>query len=242
MSKPRLQALFWDIDDTMFTTTAFARLARERAIAAMIERGLRCSASAVFDELQAVVEEFGSNDDRHYDRLLGRLPAEATAGVNPDLLVMAGVIAYHETKWRELRLTEGTRALLEDLSRTDVKLGVVTAGLTRKQMEKILRLGMDRYLDPGLIFITDQVGVAKTNPELYVMAARAAGVEPGAAMHVGDHPLRDVETAKRAGLFATWHRGSGKHAHLQPALPPDHSIEQVEELRPILVEQYGVDL
>jgi len=226
----------------MFTTTVFARLARERAIAAMIERGLRCSPQEVFDELQAVVDEFGSNDDRHYNRLLQRLPAEATAGINPELLVTAGVIAYHETKWRELRLGETTRELLEDLSRSDVKLGVITAGLTRKQMEKILRLGMDRYLDPGLIFITDQVGVAKTNPELYAMAARAAGVEPSAAMHVGDHPLRDVETAKRAGLLATWHEGSGKYAQLQSSIPADHRVVHVEELRPILAEHYGVAL
>jgi putative hydrolase of the HAD superfamily len=237
-----LDAVFWDIDDTMFTTTAFAMRARERAIAAMIERGLDHPADKVLAELQAVVEEFGSNDDRHYDRLLKRLPRKAVAGTNADLLVVAGVIAYHETKWKELRLTSGTERLLADLQKAGVALGVISAGLTRKQMEKILRLGMDRFIDPGLIFITDQVGVAKSNSLLYRTAARAAKVKPERAMHVGDHPQRDVESAKRAGFKVTWHRGSGRYSHLPPQPEPDHVVDSVDQLRPIFIEEYGIAL
>ncbi len=235
-----LRAIFFDIDDTMFSTTPFVQRARERAIQAMVERGLDLPVEKVLEELQAVVEEFGSNDTRHYDRLLKRLPKKATAGSNPDLLVTAGVIAYHETKWRELRIRDEARALLEDLRQTDLKLGVISAGLARKQMEKILRLGLDSYISPHLILITDQVGVAKSNPKLYRMAARRAQVRPAQAMHVGDHPLRDIESAKRAGMKAVWHHGAGKYASLAPSRKPDHEIDSLEELRPILAEVYGV--
>ncbi|MAW61107.1 MAG: haloacid dehalogenase [Planctomycetes bacterium] len=244
MSAPTasLDVVFWDIDDTMFTTTAFARRARERAIAAMIERGLKATPEVVFAELAAVVEEFGSNDDRHYDRLLKRLPAEATAGTNPDLLVTAGVIAYHETKWEELRLAPGAARLLADLNAAGVRLGVISAGLTRKQMEKILRLGMDRYVEPQLILITDQVGVAKSNPLLYRMAVELAGVPAERTMHVGDHPQKDADGAKRAGMQVAWHRGTGKYSQIQPELEPDHIIDSLEELRPIFIERYGLAL
>lgn len=226
----------------MFTTTVFANRARERAIAAMIDRGLKASPEQVFTELQEVVEEFGSNDDRHYDRLLKRLPAEATAGTNKDLLVTAGVIAYHETKWEELRLAPSTARLLADLRAAGVRLGVISAGLTRKQMEKILRLGMDRYVEPGLILITDQVGVAKSNPLLYRMAVKAAGVPAHQTLHVGDHPQKDVDCAKRAGMRVAWHRGDGKYSKIEPTCEPDHVVDSVEELRPIFIEFYGVSL
>lgn len=244
MSAPtaRLDTVFWDIDDTMFTTTVFANRARERAISAMIDRGLKASHEQVFTELQAVVEEFGSNDDRHYDRLLKRLPAEATAGTNKDLLVTAGVIAYHETKWEELRLAPSTARLLADLRTAGVRLGVISAGLTRKQMEKILRLGMDRYVEPGLILITDQVGVAKSNPLLYRMAVEAAGVPADQTLHVGDHPQKDVDCAKRAGMRVAWHRGDGKYSKIEPECEPDHVVDSVEQLRPIFIEHYGVSL
>ena len=58
----------------------------------MIERGLRADKERVLKSLAAVVAEFGSNDDHHYNRLLQRMPASCTAGANHDLLVGAGVI------------------------------------------------------------------------------------------------------------------------------------------------------
>jgi putative hydrolase of the HAD superfamily len=235
-----LRAIFLDIDDTMFTTTAFVKLAREKAMQAMIDRGLDIPLERALEELAAVVAEFGSNDDRHYNRLLLRLPKKLTRKINQPLLVTAGVIAYHETKWEHLRIDEEAVSLLQDLSTSGLLLGVISAGLLHKQMEKILRLRMDDFVDPNLIFITDQVGIAKSNPKLYRLAARAAGVKPHQAMHVGDHPISDIQTAKEAGLIAIWHRGAGKYAHLQPSLPPDHEIRSLADLRPLLKDIYGV--
>lgn len=237
-----LRAIFFDIDDTLYSSTEFAELARERAVDAMIARGLRAERDRVLAELRGVVEEFSSNDDRHFDRLLERLPPLATRGVNKALLVVAGVIAYHETKWKELRIRPQAQRLLDQLAATELRLGVVSSGLTKKQMEKILRLRLERYVDPQLIFITDQQGIAKSNPKLFERAARAAGARPAEAMHVGDHPQHDVDSAKRAGLVAVWHRGGGKHAALEPREQPDHVIGDLRELGAILRGQYGVRL
>ncbi|RMH04608.1 MAG: HAD family hydrolase [Planctomycetota bacterium] len=236
-----LRAVFFDIDDTLYSSTRFAWRAREQAVAAMCRAGLRVPRERALAELAEVVAEFGSNDDRHYDRLLQRLGPDSHAGAHPALIVMAGVIAYHETKWRELTIPETERRLLADLAAAGLRLGVITAGLRMKQAEKILRLGLDRFLDPDLVFITDQEGIAKTNPKLYLRAAARAGIEPGQAMHVGDHPLHDADTARRAGMIAVLHQGSGKYAHLEGGLEPHHRIDELAELRPILVE-YGVDL
>ena len=235
-----LRVVFWDIDDTMFTTTAFVKLAREKAMQAMIDRGLDIPLDKALDELTAVVQEFGSNDDRHYNRLLLRMPKTITRKVNQSLLVTAGVIAYHETKWKHLRIEEDAVQLLRDMANAGIRLGVISAGLLHKQMEKILRLRMDDFIDPNLIFITDQVGVAKSNPKLYRIAARVAGVKPQQAMHVGDHPLSDVQSAKKAGMIAVWHRGAGKYAHLLSEHKPDHEIRALVELRPILRDSYGL--
>jgi len=237
-----LRAVFFDIDDTLFSTTEFSQHAREKAVEAMIRNGLQISREEALRELRGVVEEFGSNDDRHFNRLLDRLPRAATAEANRTLLVVAGVMAYHETKWKELHIIPASRRLLEDLVRTDLKLGIITSGLTNKQMEKILRLGLQKVVHPKHIFITDQLGIAKSNPKLYRLAARRTGVKPAEAMHVGDHPLNDVQTSKRAGFIATWHHGSGKYAWLKPDTPPDHIINNVEELRGILTGQYSVPL
>lgn len=224
----------------MFTTTAFVKIAREKAMQAMIDRGLDIPLERAMEELAAVVAEFGSNDDRHYNRLIRRLPKKITGKVNESLLVTAGVIAYHETKWKQLRISDDAVSLLQDMSASGLRLGVISAGLLHKQMEKILRLRMDDFVDPNLIFITDQVGIAKSNPKLYRMAVRAAGIKPEQAMHVGDHPISDIQTAKQAGMIATWHIGPGKYAHLQSSIPADHEIDSLADLRPLLRDHYGV--
>ena len=229
MTVPLVRVIFFDIDDTLYSSTEFAGRAREASIDAMLARGLRIDREKALVELLRVVEEFGSNDGHHFQRLLHRLPNAATAEVNPNLLVSAGMMAYHETTWRELRLRSEATDVLKVLAETPVALGVVTAGITSKQMEKVLRLGIDQWVNPSLIFITDEVGIAKTNPKLYTLAARKARVPVSEAMHVGDHPTRDVNSAAQAGLFTVWHRGSGKYAALSPTQGPDHTISSLRE-------------
>lgn len=241
MSRPAPEVVFLDIDDTLFDTSSFVSKARAAAVDAMLARGLNAGRTLVLEELAGVVEEFGSNDDRHYDRLLQRLPSSATRDTNRDLLVTAGVIAYHNAKWRELEIPLGAEQLLRDLKDCGVRLGIITAGLARKQMEKILRLGLDRFVDAPLIFITDRVGIAKTNPLLYSRCAEAAGAAPERAMHVGDHPLRDIDAANRAGLTTVWRRG-GRHAATEPPTPPHHVIDEITDLRGVLKTEYGFPL
>lgn len=236
-----LQVIFLDIDDTLFGTTGFVQGARRAAVEAMIARGLQCEPEQALAALAEVVAEFGSNDDHHYDRLMQRLPPTATAEVNHDLLVVAGVIAYHNEKWEHLRLHEQAEVLLRELAATDLRLGIISAGLRRKQMEKILRLGVDRFLDPALLFITDAVGIAKSNPLLYRRCAEATGSPLGSVMHVGDHPYSDIDPANAAGLQTVWVR-QGKHAVNQPKTEPTHTVDDLAGLHALLRDVYGLPL
>jgi len=239
---PDLKVLFLDIDDTLFGTTDFVQKARAAAVDAMIERGLRAEKEQVLKSLAAVVSEFGSNDDHHYNRLLQRMPASCTAGANHDLLVGAGVIAYHNTKWQELLIKPEAEQLLKDLSRTSLRLGVISAGLVHKQVEKVLRLGIDRFIDKELLFITHAVGIAKSNPRLYERCVKRSGVDASQVMHVGDHPYHDVDAANSAGLQTVWLRGSGKYSALMPRSEPNFIIDEFVELRTLLRESYGIEV
>src|SRR5262245_2186915 len=100
----KLRAIFFDIDDTLFSTSAFADKARQAAIDAMLAHGLKGDREALVRELNEVVAEFTSNYEHHLDKLLLRLPPEALDGRNPAIFVAAGVVAYHETKSRDLRV------------------------------------------------------------------------------------------------------------------------------------------
>lgn len=241
-----LDAIFFDIDDTLCATSGFALRARRNAVRAMLAAGLRADEEQVFDELLEVIAEFSSNYEHHYDKLLLRLPPECLEGVNPVMVVAAGVAAYHDTKFRELAPYPGATELLRDLSALRVRVGVVTHGWTMKQAEKLVRLGLARFLDHDSIFISDLIGIAKPNPKLWAVALRRHGLSPERAMYVGDHPVNDIAPPKSLGMRTVLarlrHRTSEEPAALPAAQEPDHVIASYAELRGLLRERYGLGL
>ena len=236
----KLRAIFFDIDDTLYPTTEFARQARENSVDAMIEAGLRLPRAEVLRELNEVTHEFGSNYDHHYNQLVKRLSPAAYEPINPFVIVAAAIVAYHETKFRTLRAFEDATEVLKLLSSSDLILGVITAGLSSKQAEKLLRLRVYRYLDPSALFISDQVGISKPNIKLYERACSSIGVAPHEAMMIGDHPAADIDPPKRIGMFTCRMRRSGKHLHSEGARDPDHEIRSFWELLDILEREFGI--
>lgn len=239
---PRLQAILFDIDDTLFSTTEFARRARHNAVRAMIQAGLDVPEEVVLRELDEVLAEFSSNYEHHFDKLLQRLRPKCLERTNAALIVAAGVAAYHDTKFRELAPFDDVFPLFSDLRRIGMRIGIVTHGWTVKQAEKLVRLGLVPYLDPRAIFISDQIGISKPNPKLYLTAVRDLGLEPGAVMYVGDSPEHDIAPPRSIGMITVWAKRAAKHAPVSAAAQPHHIIANFDELRRILREQYALPL
>jgi|ADurb_Met_02_Slu_FD_contig_91_417335_length_6186_multi_10_in_0_out_0_3 putative hydrolase of the HAD superfamily len=240
MAVSALRAIFFDLDDTLYSTSEFALRARRNSVEAMVKAGLRADPSALLAELIEVVEEFSSNYERHFDQLLQRLPRRLYRGVNPAIIVAAGVAAYHDTKFRYLCPYEDAYEVLRDLARTELIRGVITAGLANKQAEKLVRLRIAPLLSPGAIFISDQLGINKPNIKMYQRACSDLNLKPAESMYVGDNAAMDIEPAKRIGML-TVHviRGStsvGKGA----GYAPDWIVGNFWELLDVLRDHLGV--
>jgi len=238
--RPSLDILFFDIDDTLYSTTEFAEHARRNAVAAMIEVGLAARLEDAMAELEEVVNEFSSNYPDHFGRLLDRLGPAASRGVNRAVLTAAGVVAYHSTKEREMRILPDVAALLEMCQKGGVRMGVISAGLQVKQAEKLLRLGALRYFDAQAIFFTDQLGVGKPNPKVYRKAAAGAGVDPSRALYVGDRAAHDVVPARAVGMRTVLYVGAGGKYRDEPCPEAHHRLSDLRDLVGILRAEYGL--
>jgi putative hydrolase of the HAD superfamily len=236
---PALDVVLFDIDDTLYSTTAFAQDARRNAVLAMINQGLDVPEDEALREITEVVSEFTSNYDEHLDRLLDRLGPSRWGGRNPAVLIAAGVVAYHQTKERHLRPLPDAMVILRSLHQARVRTGVVSAGLRVKQAEKLVRLGVLPWLDPGAIFFSDQMGVSKPNPKIYAKACESLGVSPSRVLYVGDRPATDVAPARAAGLRTVHYRGAhGRYSDVPANPPADHEVELLTDLKPILRDVY----
>ncbi len=236
-----LRAILFDVDDTLFSTTTFATKARRNAVRAMLRAGLKMEEEAVYSELQEVIREFSSNYNQHFNKLLMRLPLAAQVGTNPALIVASGVAAYHDTKFRDLLPFEDAIPFLKAVRSAGLITGVVTHGLTAKQAEKIVRLGLLPYLNPNAIFISDQLGIAKPNAKLYQAALRAIGVAPEETMHVGDSLSHDIAPPKSLGMHTAWIYRTAREGQ-DLAIKPSHRVQDFKELAQVLRKEYNLDL
>lgn len=95
-----------------------------------------------------------------------------------------------------LTLFPHAEALLEQLS-AKYTLATISNGNA-----DVRRLGLEKYF--SVIVSADQVGISKPDAAPFLAALERAGVEPAHALHIGDHPVDDVQGARDAGLHTLW--------------------------------------
>jgi len=234
-----LKAIFFDIDDTLYSTSLFASRARHNSIRAMISLGLNLPEKILSKELEEVIKEFSSNYEHHFDKLLLRIPKRSYEGINPSVLVAGAVIAYHETKSRELAPFPDVPFVLKALSKTDLIRGVITDGLSIKQVEKLIRLKLYSFFTPGAIFISDEIGISKPNIKLYQYVCNELNLLPQEVMYVGDDPVNDIDPAKTVGMITVLSRRvkpspSIKDRARHGRLKPDYRIDNFRQLLKIV--------
>ena len=205
---PPLQAVLFDLDDTLHDDTrayqeAAERVAREVAL----ESGIapeRLTAAYI-----AGADKFwqGLTTDVFGTPLVGLrtqmwAAALKSVGLHDPSLAIRCADAYHRHRRDVLVLFPGAALLLARLRERGIKLGMITNGFADTHREKIALLALEASFDE--ILIADEVGMLKPDPRIFRLAANRLGVRPEACAMVGDRFERDVTGAQAAGMFTVW--------------------------------------
>lgn len=97
---------------------------------------------------------------------------------------------------------EGLYDLLDYLRSKNVKMAIVTNGTSHMQNTKIDKLKIREYM--SAIIISEEVGMRKPDPEMFLCALSVMNASSKTALCVGDNPLIDVIGSMNAGLTAVW--------------------------------------
>ncbi len=192
-----IKAVFLDIDDTIYNTSEFAKLARKAALNAMIDAGLPLSHEDAYKLLREIIKEKGSNYNKHLNVLTKRV-----FGEEKPLLIAIGMITYHNVKFALLRLFPNTMPTLIDLKSKGYKLGVISNGLTIKQYEKLVRLGLHHFFD--FVITSEEAGVEKPDVKIYKLAMERMGCDPENSVMIGNNFRDDIMGAIDAGMSAIY--------------------------------------
>ena len=97
------------------------------------------------------------------------------------------------------RAVPDAHAALATLHRAERRIAVAS-NFDHRLPAVLAGLGLARHLD--LIWLPRDAGVAKPDPRFFVAACERLGVAPAETVAVGDDPVLDLATARRAGLHA----------------------------------------
>lgn len=188
-----IQAVFFDMDDTIYDTSGFAAIARRAAVKSMVHNGLKCSEDEGYECLMEIVKEKGSNYDKHFNILTERINGEGDP-----LIIVNGIITYHNTKFAMLKLEPESFSILLYLKSKNYKVGLITNGKKLKQWEKLVRLGVYPFFDD--VVTSEDVGIEKPDVEIFKIAMDRLNVTADTSIMIGNNFDTDIIGACNAGM------------------------------------------
>lgn len=115
-------------------------------------------------------------------------PLIESAGEKWDL--QKHIKAYRNHLPAKLKAAEGAIEFLEHLSNAGIRMGIITDGRSVTQRNKIKALGINKFFDPDLIFISEETGCDKHSKEMFARVVRHYP-EASTFYYIGDNVRKD---------------------------------------------------
>ncbi len=225
-----LDAIFFDLDDTLLDFTGGERIA--------IRQTLEQFAIAPTEEICELYHEINAAQWRRLERreatrqeiLCDRfVELFAALGRTCDGAHVNDV--YRDLLSRNHAYIPGAETLLEQLA-PRYRLYIVSNGTSWVQARRIRESGIGRFFHK--IFVSEEIGADKPSPAFFdAVFAQLPDVRRETAALVGDSLTSDIRGGRAAGLHTIWYNPHGLPAN--PEIPADDMIRALEEL-PALLE------
>lgn len=211
-----MKAVLFDAVETLIRPWPSVGSVYARAAAG---HGLRCPVRALEAAFRPAYRElfperfFGRSglqtseprERRWWARIVARTFERAGCGTPGAVAIAAGVQAFARgDAWRP---APGAIDTLRTLRARGLKIALVS-NFDGRLHRVVAELGLKPFFDA--VIVSSEAGWAKPSPRIYAAALAALGVEPGAALMVGDRPKEDAAGAAAAGLKALLYDPRGR--------------------------------
>ena len=212
-----MKAILFDLDETLLDRAASVK-------SYLQNQHLRYKLSHINYEVYEA--RFVELDERGYaDKLkvFGTLISEFSLSCSAEQLTSD----FRGHAWRYCKKFDGASDTLIQLRSRGYKLGIITNGTVEMQSAKLRESGLGSLVDVALI--SEQEGMKKPDPVIFMRAADRLGVRVEECVFVGDNPKADIWGAHHAGMKTVWFMGyQSWPADLN--LRPDYKVQSLAEL------------
>ncbi|MFQ6372636.1 HAD-IA family hydrolase [Shewanella sp. YIC-542] len=227
------QAISFDLDDTLYNNKPIMAAAEDALLAWLAEHYPLAANWSRDDWRQLKKQVLSAQPQLVHDTSATRLAVLqhglGVLGYSARLAAEGAEagLGYFASQRSHFRVADGVLALLAQLAERWPLIGITNGNVN----EQAIGLGdvLAVVLHPGN-------GIRmKPYPDLFALAAQRLAIAPSQLLHVGDHPLTDVQGARLAGCQAVWlNPGYGRTTpkHSGPLLPhlQISAITQLQQL------------
>lgn len=188
-----IKGLLFDLDGTL--------LDRDQSLLDFIKNQYNRVQEFQTIEKQTFVERFIELDQKGYvwkDKVYQQLIEEYSLDLDWEYLLED----YIQSFQHHCIGFPGLIEILDYLKGKNLKLGIISNGFGRFQMNNIRGLNIEDYFD--VIMISEIEGLRKPDIKIFNRALERLGLEPQESIFVGDHPVNDVDASINAGMRGIW--------------------------------------
>lgn len=231
-SRGHYKAIGFDLDGTICDFRKTMRHSLEIVLAEILNKIPACGDFLTVDKLieirDEVAEELKEKAMSFEEiRLHAFRRTLRYLGIVDDRFAATLTELYLQHRFEDAVLFNEVNSTLEQLKARYV-LGVISNGNSYPR-----RLGLEQYFQ--FIVLSQDVGVEKPDPLIFLIALQKAGCASCDFLYVGDSQEEDIVGANRAGISVAWLNRCGQERHRN--IPrPDYEIHDLSDLLRILIQ------
>ncbi len=221
-----IQAVVFDLDNTLVDFMGMKRQAVDAAIAAMMDAGLNLTFDQVKNHIDSIYKELGIEYQQVFDRLL----MDVLGHVDPRI-ISAGIIAYRRAREAALKPYPHVTATLMQLNRRGIKMGILSDAPTREAWLRLCFINFHHFFDVVVTF--DDTGERKPSPLPFKTVLSRLDVDPANALMVGDWAERDMVGARNVGMKTAFAKYGDSFGN-QDVRDVDYILNDIKDLLEIV--------
>jgi HAD superfamily hydrolase (TIGR01509 family) len=231
--KTKIEAILFDIDGTLFDRN----LAQAKILQIIVD-----SLPEVFValDIKRVAKAFSESDRLTTAEFDSGMPSEGLRGRRSRLFLrLLGIPESHADIITEIYVQDypsvcapvpNAVTVVEELSK-EYQIGAVSNGMPDVQYRKLESMDL-RHLF-SCIVLSEEVGIRKPDPRIFLRAAQLLGRQPAECLFVGDSYTSDIVGAKKAGMYTCWFNRTNASLPANE-IKPDYVVRDLLEILGLL--------
>ena len=223
-----VRVVCFDLDDTLWDLRPVIPRAEKKLyewFAANCPRVVECYTQEDIGELRVAATEKWPELGHDLTELRLRVLREIAEAADYDEEMVSSAFDVFITARNDVEVYADVVPVLEQLAQS-YKLVAMSNG--NADLE---RIGLAGYF--SATYTAREMGVAKPDHQFFNEASLRCGVSAAEMLHIGDHPLNDVVTPQRVGMYAIWLNRNEQEWPQEYGMP-DHKITGLHELLSLL--------